>query len=208
MYTRQHKKSAITIQRIWRGYITRKQLIQLKDTFSFKILKRSLSSYKDYVIETREISKKLRGKKYRAPNFPSEISENIVKFAIKKSKRICPTWNTKSGDLTLDLLTFEKKLEIKGFSSSGPSSFGPKSIWDIIYFIDCHDFMKDKFTVYEISLPNNNKHWMNLKMNSKQTYKQQCNQGRRPRISFKNIQLQLNKKYVKVIFTGNISQLQ
>jgi len=61
-------------------------------------------------------------------NFPSHISENIVKFALFKKYNIMPNWDTKTGDLDL----FNLKIEVKGFSSTGPSSFGPTEEWDIL----------------------------------------------------------------------------
>lgn len=40
-------------------------------------------------------------KLWRHDNFPSNISENISKFAIYKKYGIMPTWNTSKGDLQI-----------------------------------------------------------------------------------------------------------
>ncbi len=198
---------AILIQKVWRGYITRKLLYKLKDEFNSKLIKKALTNHIDNTKCIKTINKQLKYKKFRNTNFPSEISENIVKYAIRQYYHICPTWDTKKGDLIIDLLTYEKTIEVKGFSSKGPSSFGPKESWDIIYFIDCSQYSCKKFIVYEIRLSNRNPRWYNLKMNSRQTYKQVCLQGKRPRISFDKILSQIKKKYIRIIFDGMINKL-
>ena len=49
--------------------------------------------------------------------------------------------------------------------------------------------------------------WKNIKVNKKETYEDQCNQSRRPRIGFDKIKEQLPDKYCKIIFDGNIKEL-
>ena len=100
-----------------------KQKINLIKTFDF--IKEFIQSFRNYTSVINKLNKNLEGKKIRSPNFPSEISENLVKLGLFKNYRIAPNWNTKSGDLEL----FSKKLEIKAFLSNGPSSFGPNESW-------------------------------------------------------------------------------
>jgi len=69
-----------------------------------------------------------------------------------------PNWDTKKGDLEL----LNKQLEIKGFMSDGPSSFGPTENWDWIYFVDGIDFINKRFKIYEIKLSNKDKRWRNI----------------------------------------------
>ena len=156
-------KETNLIQKIYRGYIIRKKLKILKDKMNLDILNnlldRYISNYK-YLIE---INEKLSIKKCRNENFPSHISENIVKFALFKKYGIMPNWDTKSGDLEL----VNKKLEIKGFMSDGPSSFGPTENWDWIYFIDAKDFINKRFKIYEIKLSNKSDIWRNIVLSEK-----------------------------------------
>jgi hypothetical protein len=113
-----------------------------------------------------------------------------------------PSWDTVNGDL----IVLNKKLEIKGFMSTGPSSFGPTEKWDFIYFVDCIKFIDKLFIVYEIKLSNSNINWKNIKINKNETYENQCLQGRRPRISFDLIYKQL-KEFCNIIFNGYIDNL-
>ena len=138
----------------------------------------------------------------------SEISENIVKYALLYSKKykIFPNWDTESGDLDW----IYKKIEVKCFSSLGPSSFGPTEKWDLLYFLDAMDFKNKNFKLYEIRMSNNHDTWCNIKMNKQETYKEQCDSGKRPHIAFEKIKEQLDKinvNYCKLIWSGHISEL-
>lgn len=44
------------------------------------------------------------------------------------------------------------KIEVKAFSSNAPTSFGPTENWDLIYFVDCTQYMSKKFRVYKCNL--------------------------------------------------------
>jgi hypothetical protein len=148
----------ILIQKIVRGYITRKKLKSLKDSMNLDILNNLLDNYIDNFNKLKEINKKLSNKKCRNENFPSHISENIAKFAIYKKYGIMPNWDTEKGDLVI----LEKQIEVKGFMSDGPSSFGPTENWNWIYFVDAKDFLKKNFKIYEIKLSNKNNIWKNI----------------------------------------------
>jgi hypothetical protein len=158
-------------------------------------------AYQTYCKTKIDIYKKKK-KKHRLPNFPEDISENIVKYIIKKKFDYCPLWDTKKGDL------FYKgaQLEVKCFSSCGPSSFGPNESWDEIYFLDATNFLNDKFKCYKINLSNKDKKWKKIKVNSTQTYEDQCVQKRRPRISFKRIKAQLEDN-IELIYSGSFDDI-
>ena len=102
-----------------------------------------------------------------------------------------PSWDTDNGDIDVDLINFTYKIEVKGFSSDGPSSFGPKEKWDYLYFLDATNIIENKFIVYEINLSSNSETWKNIKINKNQSFDDQCKQGRRPRISFMEIKKQI-----------------
>ena len=117
-----------------------------------------------------------------------------------------PCWDTAKGDIVFDKMGLFKQLEVKGFSSDAPSSFGPKEMWDRIYFVDGIELLSKCFKVYEIKLSNSSNRWKNFRMNENETYHQQCLQKRRPRISFNKIKEILGEE-CKLIFNGHISNL-
>tara|TARA_A100001015_G_scaffold280485_1_gene342742 strand:- start:2436 stop:3050 length:615 start_codon:yes stop_codon:yes gene_type:complete len=178
----------------------------IKDNFSKKILEDTIILYNNIYQYYNNINKQLINKKMRKPNYPSEITENIVKFAIKKYYGVIPTWDTKKGDLFL----FDKQLEVKGsldLYNGGPSSFGPQESWHRIYFVDCKNHDNLIFKVFEVKLSNDSEIWKNLKINKSQTFKEQCDEKRRPRIKFYDLMKQIPKEYINIIFHGNINEL-
>lgn len=197
----------VIIQKIWKGYIIRKKNKEIKDGIIFKLLLSLVNSYNEYIKQQKEINKFLNKRKIRVANYPSEITENLVKFAINKKYGFMPCWDVKKGDLIL----LNKQLEVKGsldLLNGGPSSFGPTEKWHKIYFVDCKDTFKLNFKIYEIKLSNNTNIWNNLKVNKKDTYKKQCNEKRRPRIIFKDLLKQIPNNYINILFEGNIYELE
>lgn len=164
-----------------------------------------LDAYNEYKETIKNVNTTLPKRKIRNPNFPSEISENIVRLALNKNLNVECNWNVKSGDLEL----YSMKIEVKSFSSNGPTSFGPTENWDYICFVDCTEHMKCNFKVYIVEISNKNELWKNLTVNKKQTFENQCKQSRRPRLTFKDIKEQLELKSVQLweIFDGNINDL-
>ena len=195
-------KACVIIQSWYR----RIRLRFLKDDFTKKILIKTIKKYNDIFSYCEDLNKVLKNKKMRKPNYPSEITENIVKFSIKKYYGIMPCWDTKKGDLSL----FDMQLEVKGsinLKNGGPTSFGPTENWKRIYFVDCKDHHKSNFIVYEIKLSNKSDIWKNIKVNKIQTYLDQCKEKRRPRILFNDLVKQIPKEYINIIFDGNINKL-
>lgn len=158
----------------------------------------SLESFIDHYILKKE---KLDG---RAPNFPEEISESIVRILINEKENILCKVNEKSGDLVKIINGKRKKVEVKCFCSKGPSSFSPSSSWDELYFLDAINFKEFNFKLYRVSLCRDDDIFLNIKVNSTCSFKDQCSQGRRPRIGFYNLKPQLPDSYVDLIFDGNI----
>lgn len=155
-----------------------------------------------------EINSRLSKKKRRNENFPSDISENIAKFAIAKKYRIMPCWDTNKGDIVFDKINILfKQIEVKGFMSDGPSSFGPKEMWDFLYFVDARDIMNLKFKVYEVKLSNTSEVFRNIQLSKKETYGNIADSGRRPRGKFDTEFKPQLKDNCKLIFDGHISEL-
>ncbi len=137
----------------------------------------------------------------RMPNFPEMISENIIKhFIINNENRECD--NAKSGDL----ISKGEKIEVKCFSSLGPTSFGPTEKWKELYFLDAMNFNNNKIKIYKCSLSNDSEEFSNVKLNAKETYKESCTKGKRPRINFKELQKQL-KSGIKEVYNGNLEEV-
>lgn len=142
--------------------------------------------------------------KYRLPNFPEDISENIAKHLIHFAEgKICRRLKT-GGDLTDE---HENKIEVKCFTSTGPSSFGPKERWDVLYFLDGSDYINKNFKLYRVDCSNDCVTFQNLRVNKTTTFGTQCQQGRRPRICFQEVEKQL-QDYITLVFEGNIQSIE
>ena len=59
--------------------------------------------------------------------------------------------------------------------------------------------------IYKINLSNDSKEFNDIKINTKETYKQVCDLGKRPRLSFQNIKDQIptfvEEKYKGTVYT-------
>lgn len=102
----------ITIQKIIRGYLVRKNLKKKYDKFSFIFIKKLLYKFINYTNTIIKINKQLQNRKIRMPNFPyfpSEILENIAKIAIYKKYNVYPNWDINNGDLVISNKYIYKK---------------------------------------------------------------------------------------------------
>ena len=116
--------------------------------------------------------------------------------------------NAKKGDLVICENKNIFPIEIKCFSSKGPSSFGPNEKWHNLYFIDTTNmFTTDKFIIYKINLSNDSKEWSNIMINKSKNYSDVCKLGKRPRISFEKIKVQIPNN-IEIIFKGTIKKLK
>ncbi len=106
-----------------------------------------------------------------------------------------------SGDLLkIDNASLIKyKIEVKCSSSKGHLSFGPTQKFDELYCVDASDFLNDKIIIYKINEPQKIKE---LRVNKLETFEQQCQQKRRPRIS---LQILLSNLFFTKLYEGNIS---
>jgi hypothetical protein len=174
-------------------------IIKIMETTKLFIVSQ-LKLYNEYVKNIGELRKKygIKGR-CRNPNFPEDISETIIMYLIQRNDKTC-TRDTKSGDLWSES---EKKIECKCFTSiTGPISFGPKSNWNIIYFLDGSQYIKNKFTLYRTDMSNID--FSNIKINKNHTYKDVCNLGKRPRIGWNKLKPQI---VYSVIFDDFIENL-
>ena len=123
----------------------------------------------------------MREYKLREPNFPEGLSE--VAFCLfSRSKRFISLKGKSSASFDTFNLKKNRAEQIKASSVERDlTSFGPKSKWDDLYFLDFYNDGKldGRFNVYKIS-----SQWIyKIKVNKKQTFKQQQKQGKRPRFS-------------------------
>jgi hypothetical protein len=153
-----------------------------------------LDKHKEYV--SFLIQSKL---KIRLPNFPEHISESIIKFVIHYRGDVS-TSKMMSGDLNS---VTDGKQECKSFMSNGPISFSPTAEWNIIYFLDAREWIKDRYIVFRVNLSNRSEHWKKIKVNRTQTFEAQCIQKRRPRITWKFLYPQI-QDFCEKIFDHSI----
>lgn len=203
--------NASIIQKYYRKYYIKKYFSKLEDNMTLDLLNKLITRYNDNLKFNIEINRKLSKKKIRHDNFPSHISENIVKFAIFKKYKIMPSWDTNKGDLIFNKKFIKNlQIEVKGFMSDGPSSFGPSENWDWLYFIDCKDSINFNFKIYEIKLSNKNNIFRSIKINKNESFGEIADKNQRGKLrgSFYSIfKKQLPSQYCNLIFDGNISQL-
>ena len=150
----------------------------------------------------KNLSKKYNCKP-RNPSLSEIVSENIIKFCLNKNNILC-TNSINSGDLIVDN---KYKYECKCFTSIGPISFGPKEEWEKLILLDGREWFNNKFKIILVNLKNNDTIWLNIKMNKTETYKNQCDQKRRPRIGWITLEKQIPKEYINIIFEGKIEDI-
>jgi hypothetical protein len=160
-------------------------------------------TYRDYVAAVAKVHTH-RKKLVRKCNFPSDVSENLVRFHILKNEQKKCIWLTKKGDLLCgDDLT--ERVEVKCFCSTGPSSFGPDESWDHLYFVDATAYLDEKFKIFRV-VTEYETFCERIFVNKKDTFRSQCDAGRRPRLTFSSIKDQLQGDVVEV-FDGTIQEL-
>jgi len=83
----------------------------------------------------------------RSLNLPSEVSENLARFALYKYEEDSPSgfeyfqtsFFCKRGDLAVEDRT---QIEVKGFTSDGPLSYGPTEHWDKLVFVNMRNHIE------------------------------------------------------------------
>ncbi|MCC6711096.1 MAG: Bsp6I family type II restriction endonuclease [Candidatus Pacebacteria bacterium] len=124
----------------------------------------------------------LREYKSREPNLPEGLSE--VAFCLYSGSKRFISLKSQGVSASFDTFNLEtgRAEQVKASSvEEDLSSFGPKSKWDDLYFLDFYNGGKldGTFNVYKI--PTELIH--SVKVNMNQTFKQQQAQLRRPRFS-------------------------
>lgn len=156
------------------------------DRYTEDILKERFTIHLQYHNKMKETSIKC-GMNFRNSGIPEDISENIIKFIIRKyeNDKTCK-WNR-----VKDLLSIKGILECKCFTSEGPISFSPTSEWDSIYFLDGRNWCNKIFKLYKFPYKTTSEQWKKIKVSKKDTFEKQSKQCRRPRIGWTNLYEQI-----------------
>ena len=136
---------------------------------NFELLVECIKKYNEHLDWIKNMNENMKKKKIRNEIFPSHISENISKYAICKKYNIMTNWDCKG-----DLVMLNKQIEVKGFMSTGPLSFGPKEPWDYIYFVDALRTSDNYYKVYEIKLSNISKEWRDIVISGEDVNYEDC----------------------------------
>jgi len=172
------------------------------DLYTADILRRRYRRFKEDHDELQNIIQET-GLSIRHANPPEDITENIAKFVIQNYDNDPSCKWAKAieikGDLCSKKFSIEFPPEVKAFTSDGPSSFGPKKKFGAIYFVNMVDLIQhDKLIVWKVNLTNESPEWKNVKMSKTQIFNEQCEEGRRPHISWSLLYPQIKEHCLKI----------
>jgi hypothetical protein len=157
----------------------------------FKLLKAFISYTSHIGVINKSIkARDKKSKRIRKANFPSELSENLVRFAYFELFKISLAW--KPG---LDLKNSASIYEVKGFVN-GPITFGSTKKFNTILFLDASCYIDGIYTLYIVNC--SDLQWYDLCPTKYQTFKDFIVTGKRPRCIFKNLLVQFRKKQFDV----------
>ena len=135
--------------------------------------------------------------------------KNVSGDAHIPASRVCVSTKSLKTKVKLHIKPDENtmtRVEIKCFTSDGPISFGPKEAWDVLLILDACDYIGYNFALYEIPMKNDSSECSVLQLNKSQTFAHQCEEGRRPRLSFSELRAQLGQN-CKLLWSGDIRDL-
>lgn len=155
-----------------------------------------------------------RKKVEKGVSLPADISESIVQFILnKKGDKTCR--KASKGDLVSDI---EGVLQVKSFTSDGPTSFGAKTYWDVIYFLDGREWkVNDRYRLYRIAVASDDPRWRGLYFTESKTFGEMVESPVdrddkkkhtpvRPRCSFEKIRTQLGN-LCEMVYEGDINDI-
>ena len=184
----------------------------LNDKYDASILIGRFTNFKNMYISDEELIK--NGLKIRHQNTPEDITENITKFIIRKYENDkscvwCKGVDKKYG-LTGDLYSnkYEKitPVEVKSFTSNGPSQFGPDKKFGVLYFLDLRKWLNNEIVLWKVNLNYQSNEFKNIKVNKSQTMEEQLLEGRRPHISWDNIYPQISD-FCEKVYEGTFENI-
>ena len=120
----------------------------------------------------------------RRLNIPEVITEGIVCIHLGAGRLTTSKGNFNSSWDCYEIKN-HRRVQVKATSVSNDlTSFGPKSVWDDLYFVNFFPYGKYDGSYEIFKIPNNLIH--NFQVSKTQTFKQQQKANRRPRFSIIN----------------------
>ena len=176
-----------------------KEIILELMTFDKSDVRIFKSTFNKYISLNNILKNKLKAT--RIMNFPDALSESVFCLAMNCGKLLGGK-NTSGYSTSFDAYDAkrEKRIQIKCSASSGPTSFGPRSEYDEIYFVDFKSNGKidGTYKIYKLE----NKDIDSVKVNKDQSLVDQQKLDRRPRFEIRSA-LVLKKK-LKPLFEGKL----
>ena len=176
-----------------------KEIILKLMTFDKSDIKIFKSTFNKYRSLNKVLKNKLKGT--RIMNFPDALSESVFCLTMNCGK-LLSVKNTSGYSTSFDAYDIkrEKRIQIKCSASSGPTSFGPRSEYDEIYFVDFKSTgeIDGTYKIYKLE----NKDIDSVKVNKKQSLVDQQKLKRRPRFEIRSA-LVIEKK-LKPIAQGKL----
>lgn len=152
----------------------------------------------------RKTSDLLLSFKARSLNLPEGLSEPIFCLAMQNCVRVVSSISGANSSFDCYNLKEKKRIQVKACSVLPDlTSFGPKSEWDEIYFMDFYSngLWDGEFKIYQI----NTSDIYSYKVNINQTMQDFKNAGKRPRFSLYTGIIQTQQ--IQPLITGNIYSL-
>jgi len=171
-----------------RSVSQRKNIQKGQDGYTPSLLRKRYSLFREFVIETKCLMEK-SGCRIRLPNPPEDITENIVKFLIRRQMgdKTC-VWCKGVDDQTGDLFSSQGGVyEVKSFTSDGPCSFGPKKKFDCLFFLDMRQWLDNHFILWRFHLSHASCLFKTIPIHRNGIMQDKCERGLRPHVSFEII---------------------
>jgi hypothetical protein len=176
-----------------------KEIILKLMTFNTSDEKIFKSTFQKYIKLNNILKNRLKAT--RIMNFPDALSESIFCYKMKCGKLLGAS-NASGYSTSFDAYdpNREKRIQIKCSASSGPTSFGPRSEYDEIYFVDFKSdgLIDGSYKIYKLD----NNDIDDVKVNKKHSLVDQQKLNRRPRFEIRS-QL-INKKNLKPLIEGQL----
>lgn len=176
-----------------------------------RLIKRFYNFKKFYMSDVELIKD---GLPIRHQNTPEDITENITKFIIRKYENDTScVWckgvdkkHSLTGDLYSNKYNKKYPIEVKSFTSNGPSQFGPNKKFGVLYFLDLRNWLNNEIILWKVNLNNDSNEYKNIKVSKTETISDQINKKRRPHISWNKIYPQI-KEYCQQIYKGTFEEI-
>jgi hypothetical protein len=171
------------------------------NTTVYKFEESDKKHIKDMIVIWNNLSQKLKQIKARGINIPEGISEPLYCLVANNKEVVRTTRSISGANSSFDCYNIRTKerIQVKACSVLPDlSSFGPKSKYDKLIFMDLSNIALGDFRIFDISVDLIDEH----KVNKKQTFLEQQQQQRRPRFSIAKI-IAINN--IKPCIVGNIN---